>query len=295
MRLSVVMPVYNEVKTIATVIDRVRAVDLPIELIVVDDGSRDGTRDVLQAEKARIDILILRDRNGGKGAALKDGFAVATGDVIVIQDADLEYDPQDYHDLLKPVQMAGADLVLGSRMNGAKPQRAYYFWHWVGNRVITYVARILYNTTLTDIYTCYKLFRRELLKDVRLKSDGFEIDAEFLGAVSQAQARGVRSADRVLRALVRRGQEDQVVPHVPRHLDAGEVPVRRVVAGLSPDYSRIHSSMQAVCGEQRVEQAVPITKMRAEACNTGVGQGTHRPLPSKKRGDGPTPAFHTEH
>ena len=181
MRLSVVMPVYNEVKTIATVIDRVRAVDLPIELIVVDDGSRDGTRDVLQAEKARIDVLILRDRNGGKGAALKDGFAAATGDVIVIQDADLEYDPQDYHDLLKPVQMAGADLVLGSRMNGAKPQRAYYFWNWVGNRVITYVARILYNTTLTDIYTCYKLFRRELLKDVRLKSDGFEIDAEFLG------------------------------------------------------------------------------------------------------------------
>jgi glycosyltransferase involved in cell wall biosynthesis len=179
-RLSVVVPVYNEAKTISTVIDRVRATNLPIELIVVDDGSTDGTPAILERERPRIDRLILRERNAGKGAALKAGFAVATGDVVVIQDADLEYDPDDYHELLKPIEKGGADLVLGSRLTGAKPQRAYYYWHYVGNRIITFIARVLYNTTLSDIYTCYKVFRRELLDGLTVTSDGFEFDAEFL-------------------------------------------------------------------------------------------------------------------
>jgi glycosyltransferase involved in cell wall biosynthesis len=179
-KLSVVIPVFNEKKTIARVLDRVKSVGLPVEIIVVDDGSTDGTRELLEDLRPKMDQLILLERNQGKGAALKAGFAAATGDPLVIQDADLEYDPQDYHELLKPILMADADLVLGSRLNGAKPQRAYYFWHYVGNQFITFVARVLYNTTLSDIYTCYKMIRREHVKNLIIKSDGFEFDAELL-------------------------------------------------------------------------------------------------------------------
>lgn len=161
-------------------LDRIRGVGLPVEIVVVDDGSTDGTRELLEDLHPKIDQLILMKRNGGKGAALKAGFAAATGDVLVIQDADLEYDPQDYHELLKPILVADADLVLGSRLTGAKPQRAYYFWHYVGNRLITLVARVLYNTTLSDIYSCYKMFKREQLERLNVKSNGFEFDAEFL-------------------------------------------------------------------------------------------------------------------
>ena len=180
MKLSVVVPVFNEKATIAEIIDRIRATTLSIELIVVDDGSTDGTREILAQVSGKIDRLLLQERNGGKGAALKAGFAVATGDVVLIQDADLEYDPEDYPELLKPIVKANADLVLGSRLTGAKPQRAYYYWHYVGNRAITFIARVLYNTTLSDIYTCYKVFKREQLTGLEVKSDGFEFDAEML-------------------------------------------------------------------------------------------------------------------
>jgi len=180
MKLSVVIPVFNEKATVGALIDRVRAVDLPMEIIVVDDGSSDGTRDVLTSLQYKVDKLILLEQNRGKGAALRAGFAAATGEVIVIQDADLEYDPQDFIALLEPIVKADADLVLGSRMSGARPQRAYYFWHYVGNHFITLVTRILYNTTLHDVYTCYKMFRRSCLEGLSFDSDGFEFDAEFL-------------------------------------------------------------------------------------------------------------------
>ena len=180
MKLSVIVPAYNEAPTMVEILDRIRATKLDIELIVVDDGSTDGTREILQREKSRIDHLIFQAKNSGKGAALKAGFAVATGDVLIIQDADLEYDPDDYRELLRPIEKAGADLVLGSRLTGAKPQRAYYYWHYLGNRLITFIARVLYNTTLSDIYTCYKVFKREQLVGLDVKSNGFEYDAEFL-------------------------------------------------------------------------------------------------------------------
>jgi len=180
MKLSVIVPVFNEKSTIGEILNRIRATNLDIELIVVDDGSTDGTRDALKLLAGKIDHLLLQPANRGKGAALKAGFAVATGDVLIIQDADLEYDPEDYPELLKPIERAGADLVLGSRLTGAKPQRAYYYWHYVGNRLITFIARALYNTTLSDIYTCYKVFKREQLIGLDVRSDGFEFDAEFL-------------------------------------------------------------------------------------------------------------------
>lgn len=180
MKLSVVVPVFNEKATVGLLIDRVRQTPYDVELIVVDDGSTDGTSEVLASLGSRIDRLIRLERNSGKGAALKAGFAAASGELVVIQDADLEYDPQDYAGLLEPIIRAGADLVLGSRMNGAKPQRAYYFWHYVGNRFITLIARVLYNTTLSDIYTCYKMFRRECLDGLTFRSSGFEFDAEFM-------------------------------------------------------------------------------------------------------------------
>jgi len=180
MKLSVIVPVFNERATIAEILGRIRATGLDIELIVVDDGSTDGTRDVLAQIAGKIDHLLLQPANRGKGAALKAGFVVATGDVLIIQDADLEYDPEDYPELLKPIEKAGADLVLGSRLTGAKPQRAYYYWHYIGNRLITFIARVLYNTTLSDIYTCYKVFKREQLTGLHVESDGFEFDAEFL-------------------------------------------------------------------------------------------------------------------
>jgi glycosyltransferase involved in cell wall biosynthesis len=183
MKLSVIVPVFNEKATIAEIVDRVRRTGLDIELIVVDDGSTDGTREALKQLAGTIDHLLLQPANRGKGAALKAGFAAATGDVLVIQDADLEYDPEDYRVLLGPIEKAGADLVLGSRLTGAKPQRAYYYWHYVGNRLITFIARVLYNTTLSDIYTCYKMFRREQLVGLEIQSDGFEFDAEFLAVL----------------------------------------------------------------------------------------------------------------
>jgi len=183
MKLSVIVPVYNEKATVAEIVDRVRATGLDIELIVVDDGSTDGTREVLKQIAGKIDRLLLQPANRGKGAAVKAGFAAATGDVLIIQDADLEYDPEDYRELLKPIEKANADLVLGSRLTGAKPQRAYYYWHYVGNRLITFIARVLYNTTLSDIYTCYKVFKREQLTGLDVRSDGFEFDAELLATL----------------------------------------------------------------------------------------------------------------
>ena len=178
------MPVYNEAQTIEEIIRRVTAVDIPKELVIVDDGSTDATREKLRALPAGEGLrVIFHERNQGKGAAVRTGLAAAKGDVVVIQDADLEYDPQEFQELVKPILRGDADVVFGSRLTGGRPQRVYYFWHKVANRFLCLVLNVLYNTTLTDMETCYKMFTRPVLEGLRLQSDGFEIEPEITAKI----------------------------------------------------------------------------------------------------------------
>jgi glycosyltransferase involved in cell wall biosynthesis len=188
--LSIVIPAYNEARTIAEALDAVLAVDLssldvPIEkeIIVVDDGSSDGTCDVLERYADRGIRVVRHERNRGKGAAIRSGFAVISGDVVLIQDADLEYDPQDYPRLLDPILRGRADVVYGSRLSGGRPQRVFLYWHLVGNRFLTFLTNILYNATLTDMETGYKVFRRQVVQEMRLHEDDFRIEPEMTAKV----------------------------------------------------------------------------------------------------------------
>jgi glycosyltransferase involved in cell wall biosynthesis len=189
-RLSVIMPIYNEAATVATSIDRLRAVPLNIELVCVDDGSTDGTRDVLTRlkDEGLIDQLVLQPRNRGKGAAVRTGIDAAKGDVIVIQDADLEYDPQDLPVLLQPILDGHADAVFGSRFLGG-PHRVLYFWHSVGNGVLTLISNMFTDLNLTDMETCYKMARADLMKSLPLRTDRFGIEPELTARLAQTHAR----------------------------------------------------------------------------------------------------------
>jgi glycosyltransferase involved in cell wall biosynthesis len=179
--LSVVMPVYNERTTIDEIIRRVLAVPLRIELIVVDDGSTDGTGDHLQALQRELGFKLVRQQNGGKGAALRRGFSEVTGDLVVIQDADLEYSPEEFPQLIDLICQGKADVVYGSRFLGR--HRAFMFAHYVGNKFVTLVTNILYNTMLTDMETCYKAMRVEVLRSMTLKSNGFGIEPELTAKI----------------------------------------------------------------------------------------------------------------
>jgi glycosyltransferase involved in cell wall biosynthesis len=189
-RLSVIMPVYNEERTVAASIDRLRRLPLTIELICVDDGSSDGTRTVLERLKTKgfIDTLILQPENRGKGAAVRRGIAAAAGDVIVIQDADLEYDPRDLTVLMEPIVDGRADVVYGSRFLGG-PHRVLYFWHRVGNGFLTLVSNMFTDLNLTDMETCYKMARADLMKSLPLKTERFGIEPELTARFAQARAR----------------------------------------------------------------------------------------------------------
>jgi len=191
LRFSIVIPCYNEVGTIGQILQAVREAPLPNkEIIVVDDFSGDGTRELLCNElEQNIDRVIYHDRNCGKGAALRSGFAAATGDVIIVQDADLEYDPQEYEKLVEPIVSGRADVVYGSRFVGSECHRVLYFWHSVGNKFLTLASNMLSNLNLTDMETCYKVFRREILEQVTIEEDRFGFEPEITAKIAMLHCR----------------------------------------------------------------------------------------------------------
>jgi glycosyltransferase involved in cell wall biosynthesis len=189
MKLSIVIPVYNERGTILEILRRVREVPLEKEIILVDDCSTDGTREVLQGTQASDEVgIVYQPRNMGKGAALRRGFESVTGDIVIIQDADLEYDPCDYPTLIQPILTDRADVVFGSRFLGG-PHRVLFFWHYVANRMLTALSNMLTDLNLTDMETCYKVFRAELLKKIKLRENRFGFEPEFTAKVARARCR----------------------------------------------------------------------------------------------------------
>ena len=190
MQLSVVIPVYNEDATLEALVERVRHVPLDKEIIVVDDGSTDSSPDLLRRLEAQGRVRALRHpENRGKGAALRTGFAAARGQVVVVQDADLEYDPAELPKLIQPILDGRADVVYGSRFVGHEPHRVLYFWHWLGNRFLTLLSNLLTNLNLTDMETGAKAFRRECLADLRLEEDRFGFEPEITAKVAAARLR----------------------------------------------------------------------------------------------------------
>ncbi|PYP57215.1 MAG: glycosyl transferase [Gemmatimonadetes bacterium] len=190
MLLSVIVPAYNEAATVEAALRRIRAIALRLEIIAVNDASTDGTREILDglAKTGLVDRVIHHEQNRGKGAAIRSGITAAGGDAVVVQDADLEYDPADLPSLLLPIRARQADAVYGSRFQGG-PHRVLYFWHYVGNRFLTLLSNMFTNLNLTDLETCYKLIRTDLLKQLPLSSNRFGFEVEITARLAQARAR----------------------------------------------------------------------------------------------------------
>ena len=190
MKVSIVIPCYNEKATIKKIVEAVRAAPIQNkEIIIVDDGSRDGTQTVLNEISNTIDQVIYHPANRGKGAALRSGFAAATGDIILVQDADLEYSPDDYPALLEPLLSGKADAVLGSRFMGGRPHRVLFFWHMVGNRFLTLLSNMFTNLNLTDVQTGYKAFTASTIKPLRIEEDRFGVESELVAKIAKQRCR----------------------------------------------------------------------------------------------------------
>src|SRR6476646_1779790 len=190
MKVSIVIPCYNEKATIKKIVEAVRAAPIQSkEIIIVDDGSRDGTQTVLNEISNTIDQVIYHPINRGKGAALRSGFAAATGDVILVQDADLEYSPEDYPLLLQPLESGKADAVLGSRFLGGRPHRVLFFWHMVGNKFLTLLSNMFTNLNLTDVETGYKAFKAPLIKSIQIEEDRFGVETEIIAKLARTGCR----------------------------------------------------------------------------------------------------------
>lgn len=191
MRLSVIIPCFNERATIETIVDAVRASPYPSkEIIVVDDCSQDGTRELLRDKiGAKVDRVIFHEVNQGKGAALRTGIKAATGDIVIIQDADLEYDPNEYPNIIKPILDGKADVVFGSRFMGDQPHRVLYFWHRLGNGFLTLLSNMFTNLNLTDMETCYKAFRREIIQAIHIEENRFGFEPEITAKVAKTGCR----------------------------------------------------------------------------------------------------------
>lgn len=196
--LSVVIPVYNEIRTVATVIEKVRACGIPVEMILIDDGSTDGTRELLDSWRGQADLkVVFHERNHGKGAAIKTGFGQASGNVVIVQDADLEYDPAEFPLLIQPIVEGEADVVFGSRFKGDN-QRVLYFWHSIGNRVLTMLSNMMTNLNLTDMETCYKAFRADVIQKIAptLQEKRFGTEPEL--TAKAASIPGIRIYERAI-------------------------------------------------------------------------------------------------
>ncbi len=192
MTLSVIIPIYNERATVLELVRRVQAIDFPKEIILVDDYSTDGTRELLsEFEQSKPDAIkfLYHDVNKGKGAAFQTGISAVEGDIVVVQDADLEYDPNDYYKLLKPILDGRADVVFGSRFVGSEEHRVLYFWHYMGNKFLTLFINMVTNLNLSDMETCYKMIRTDVLKKISLQENRFGFDPEFTAKVAKLKCR----------------------------------------------------------------------------------------------------------
>lgn len=191
MKLSVIIPCFNEVKTIQTVVKAVKASPIQnCEIIIIDDCSTDGTRELLISEiESQVNKVIYHSTNCGKGAALRSGFSVATGDIMIVQDADLEYDPQEYPLLINPILEDKADVVYGSRFAGGGPHRVLYYWHMVGNKFLTTLSNMFTNINLTDMETCYKAFRREIIQSIKIEENRFGFEPEITAKIAKKGCR----------------------------------------------------------------------------------------------------------